>query len=446
MSLGPFKYIISGAMTTLILLVLFWNLKSINSGFDITFAIFAVTIFLLSYLLHVLWKLFQMKKELEKLNQEMKAQLQREDELKQMVKTINDSSIIAVTDLKGRIIEVNENFSRISGYSREELLGQDHRILNSGYHSKSFFKDLWQTILAGNTWSGEVRNRAKDGSLYWVQTFVSPLKDSSGNVTKFISVRLDITKSKKDEAMIMEQQGKLISSSRLASLGEMAGSIAHEINNPLGIISGRADQLLRYIKDGRGTKEFAEAKLEKIILATERIAKIIRGMRVFSRNGEADPFETFTVKDLIVDVLGLCQQRFIGNNIKLNVRVHTDAAIHGQMVQLGQVLLNLLNNAYDAVADLPEKWVEIDVIDTDGKVRFRVFDSGEGVPPELAEKIMQPFFTTKKVGQGTGLGLSIAKGIVEQHKGQLWIDLSQPHTCFVIEIPTCASRVNELAA
>lgn len=136
--------------------------------------IFAVATFLILYLGLLFFKLLHTKQKLEKLNQELEIQMTREEELKQMIRAINDSSIVAITDLQGKILDANDNFSHISGYSKSELLGQDHRILNSGHHSKEFFKGLWNCILGGNTWSGEIRNRAKDGSYYWVQTLISP--------------------------------------------------------------------------------------------------------------------------------------------------------------------------------------------------------------------------------------------------------------------------------
>lgn len=214
----------------------------------------------------------------------------------------------------------------------------------------------------------------------------------------------------------------------------MAGSIAHEINNPLTIIRGRSKQALTQL----GTSPESDGirkDLTKIVETVDRIARIIRGLRTFARNAENDPMSQVSVSAIIDNTLALCQERFKKHGIELKIYPVPEATITCREVQISQVLLNLLGNAFDAVTGLPVPWVSVTVKDLSNRVRIEVRDSGRGVSPENIDRIMEPFFTTKPVGAGTGLGLSISKGIVEDHHGSLFLDTSSSSTCFVFELP-----------
>jgi|GEM_PF-3796955 len=222
------------------------------------------------------------------------------------------------------------------------------------------------------------------------------------------------------------ERSRIISSAKWASLGEMAGGIAHEINNPVGIIQGKSNLLLKHIKVGTFTEEMATSELKKIAAMTERITKIVSGLRSFSRSADNDPTMRSDINELIEHVMSLCAERFKQHDIKIEVNRAPNLFIFCRSVQIEQVLLNLLNNAHDAVAPLKEKWVRVDVKDLGQRLEISITDSGFGIPPAVVEKMMQPFFTTKEVGKGTGLGLSISVGIIESHNGKLWYDSSSP--------------------
>lgn len=232
-----------------------------------------------------------------------------------------------------------------------------------------------------------------------------------------------------------EVRAVLLQSSKMASLGEMAGGVAHEINNPVGIIQGKASQLLKLLHNGSWTEEKGKEQLGKIVHETERIAKIVRGLRSFSRNAENDPLEPVSIRSVVDDVLGLCAERFSQHSVPLEISELPEVRIAGRASQLAQVLSNLLINSFDAVSALPEKWVRVNAEVTAEILRISVTDSGHGIPAAVADKMMQPFFSTKEVGKGTGLGLSISKGIIEDHGGKLWLDRNNAHTRFVIDLP-----------
>lgn len=232
------------------------------------------------------------------------------------------------------------------------------------------------------------------------------------------------------------QRSKSLESAKLASLGEMAGGIAHEINNPLAVINTRARHVQRALN--AAPPDVASAiKFAQIIEQTSnRIASIISGLRSFSRNGEKDPFEICKLESVLEDVLSLCSENMRNSGIQLTLtQRNSELQFHGRSVQISQVFINLLNNARDAIANMPEKWIEVSVESGSDHIKIRFIDSGHGIPENLHHKIMQPFYTTKAVGHGTGLGLSISKGIIEDHGGTLEIDRGCKNTCFIVTLP-----------
>jgi PAS domain S-box-containing protein len=254
-------------------------------------------------------------------------------------------------------------------------------------------------------------------------------KDQNGTLESYSLIVRDLRESK-------EQRLKLAASSKFASLGEMAGGIAHEINNPLSIITGKASLLEMEVLSQKLNPTKALDHLKKIQETAQRISKIIRGLRTFSRNAEQDPFLEVSLKTIIEDTLELCRERFRGNGVDLRVTPFDDISISCRATQIIQVLINLLGNAFDAVHDFSAPWVELGAKKLgQNRIQITVTDCGKGIPLEVASRLMEPFFTTKDVGKGTGLGLSISKGMIESHSGVLRYDPDQRNTTFVIELP-----------
>jgi PAS domain S-box-containing protein len=357
-------------------------------------------------------------------------------ELQDQKYALDQSAIVAQTDARGVITMVNDKFCEISGFSREELVGRDHRVVNSGVHPKSFFQELWKTIRSGQVWRGEVCNRKKNGDFYWVMTTITPFLDDEGKPYQYLAIRQDITELKLAQKKIFDQEAQLVSASRLSAIGEMAAAITHEINNPLGVILGRAEMIQTLAAKGSLEPANLQRLIETIMVTGKRIEKIVRGMKALAHQGDEEPFLQSNVRDMVTDALELCTQRFHNNGIRL-----ISPVIDGKMTlecrnhKIVQVLINLLNNAFDAVSELSDRWVELEISDAGDFIRFQVTDSGKGITNETQIKLFEPFFSTKRVQYGTGLGLSISRSIVAGHEGRLFYDRESANTRFIMELP-----------
>ena len=235
----------------------------------------------------------------------------------------------------------------------------------------------------------------------------------------------------------MYHEAQLVNASRLSAIGEMAAAITHEINNPLGVILGRAEMIENLASSGRLDEESIKRLVGTILVTGKRIEKIVRSMKTLAHRGnDEEPYVTYSVKEIVSDALELCTQRFRNHGIKLVTPAISDSLmIECHTHEVVQVLVNLLNNAFDAVEGLPEKWAELEVREDGAFVNFSVTDSGKGIPPEVLSKIFEPFFSKKRVQYGTGLGLSISRSIVAQHQGTMGYDAECPNTRFVISLP-----------
>jgi PAS domain S-box-containing protein len=274
------------------------------------------------------------------------------------------------------------------------------------------------------------------GNVLILHTKKVPIFDHAGNPKYLLGISEDITEKKQVERYMEDQRLKILHNARLTSLGEMASGLAHEINNPLGIIKMNVDQMRTFAEMGK----LDISRLMKISGAisstVDRIAKIIKGLRDFAGEGESGPFKIVKLRELISDTLDFCMAKFGRHGINLELAdIKDDLVLVCRGVEISQVILNLLNNAFDAVADKPDAFVKIDVVELKDEIEISVTDSGNGIPKEIASKIMQPFFTTKEIGKGMGLGLSISVGIVKAHHGQLYLDQTSNNTRFVIKLP-----------
>ncbi|MGZ3787754.1 MAG: CHASE domain-containing protein [Bacteriovorax sp.] len=341
-------------------------------------------------------------------------------------------------DIVNAKVSFTNNFEKILGYSVKEL--NDQGVWRKRIHPEDL-PMVTEKVRAhleqrAKNFVAEFRIKCSDEKFIWLLSRGMIVKrDEQSLPLRMVGTISDITSWKEAEAALNSQREKLMAQAKLSSLGEMAGGIAHEINNPLAIIIGKTTQLKRKLKNQ--SEDIVSNDLSVIENTSKRISSIIKGLSAFSRNAENDKMEKVLVPTLIQDTLELSRERFRFHSIHIKFDPDSCEKIYvlGRASQLLQVLINLLNNAYDAVENLSEKWVEINVSSHKGICTISVTDSGNGIPPAILEKMATPFFTTKPIGKGTGLGLSISKSIVEEHRGKLYYDGSSSHTRFVIELP-----------
>ena len=322
---------------------------------------------------------------------------------------LDQSAIVATTNVHGDITYVNDKFCEISKYSTEELLGHNHRILNSGLHPIEFFKEMYRTIGHGRVWRGEIRNRAKDGTLYWVDTTIVPFLHEDGRPRQYIAIRYDITERKRSEAALREQAA-------LAKVGKMAAVVAHEVRNPLAGIRGAMQVLGRRLPGD--TPE--QGVIVEVVKRIDALNDIVQDLLQFSRPYEPR-LQGFSISSLITGTIALLREDPRFAEVDIEVAVDEGEAA-GDLEQLKLVLLNLLINGAQAMSG--RGILRVSAAPSTGWLDVRIVDQGPGISPEARAHLFEPFFTTKH--RGTGLGLATARRILEAHRGTL--ELESPAT------------------
>jgi C4-dicarboxylate-specific signal transduction histidine kinase len=246
----------------------------------------------------------------------------------------------------------------------------------------------------------------------------------------FVFIKIRSLQRKSDE----EKQNR-IHMTRIQEIQEMSGTIAHEINNPLAVIMGSASAIKKVLTRNPIMKERALKKADLIVDTVNRISSIIQSMKNLSHKSETKTWDSFFLSDTLNDVINLSKDRFKHNQIKIMIEGNPKVPLFGQRNQIGQVILNLLNNSYDAIKNEKEKWIRIEIKQHKDIVEILVIDSGPKLSDEVIDKLMMPFFTTKELGKGTGIGLSISKTILKDHRGELSFLREEKHTTFRISLP-----------
>jgi len=356
--------------------------------------------------------------------------------------TLEEYSIVAITDAKGIITHANDNFCKISKYSREELLGQDHRIINSHHHPKSFFTDMWQTISKGNVWFGQIRNRAKDGQFYWVDTHIVPFKNEQGKILEYVAIRVDVTDKKLAEELALMQQEQLQHADKLASIGTLTTGVAHEINNPNQMILSNAETLSLICKEAfhlleeqlehpdsikiagipfREVMQEIPEMLHRVRDGSLRIKKIVDNLKNYARKEDLEKKAAVNMNIVVKSALVLAEAWIKKSTHHFSLELHEDLpTFMGLFHQIEQVVINLITNACQALDDLQQPLsIKTHVSSDQQFVVLKVHDGGKGISEENLKHILDPFFTTRRDSGGTGLGLYISHTIIEQHKGKL---------------------------
>jgi len=324
------------------------------------------------------------------------------DQIADLKRAIDHAAIVATTDVAGRITYVNDKFCEISKYSREELIGRDHRIINSGYYPKAFMKDLWHTIASGRVWHGEIRNRAKDGTLYWVDTTIVPFMDDRGKPYQYIAIRADITARKAAEERLAQQAA-------LARLGQMAAVVAHEVRNPLAGIKGAMQVLMGRRADGDPDWLI----MREVVARIDSLGDLVNDLMVFARPSPPHP-STFPLRPLLQEAIHALRRDPIASTIDVTLD-GGDVLVTADAQMIRAAMLNLLLNAAQAMDGHGS--IAVSLAHAGGRCTIDVRDTGPGVPMEICDRVFEPFFTTK--ARGGGLGLPIARRTAELHGGTL---------------------------
>jgi PAS domain S-box-containing protein len=305
---------------------------------------------------------------------------------------LDQAAIVALTDQRGIITYVNDKFCEISKYSRDELLGQDHRIINSGYHPKEFIRGLWRTIAQGNVWRGELRNLAKDRSVYWVDTTIVPLLNAEGKPRQYLAIRSDITQRK-----AMEQQ--LADQAALAQLGQLAAVVAHEVRNPLAGVKGSLQVLRSRAAIEPGDRHVIEAMIARLDTLNGKVEDILGFAR--PRSPVLEPVD---VRSVLADASAEAGANGPCPGVTLP---ETTAVVRADREMLRAIVLNLLMNACQSGSSEP---IEVAVSEEGDICRIDIADRGTGFGDTEPEQLFQAFHTTKK--SGTGLGLAITRRLI----------------------------------
>jgi two-component system cell cycle sensor histidine kinase/response regulator CckA len=329
---------------------------------------------------------------------------------------------VIVTDAQGTMVYVNPAFERVSGWSRQEMLGQNPRILKSGKHDAAFYQRMWKILNGGEVWQGRMVNRRKDGTLFEEDASISPVRDAAGRIVNYVAVKRDVT----DETRLALQ---LAQSQRVEAVGRLAGGVAHDFNNLLGIIMGYGGIVRRQLP----REDPLRGKVEEMVKAAERAADLTRQLLAFSRQQILQP----KILDLnsVVSEMETMLHRLIGEDVVLATQLEPQlGCVKADPGQIGQVIMNLAVNARDAMPEGGRITIETRSVELDADyaathpplrpgayVMLSVTDTGSGMDAATQALIFEPFFTTKEVGKGTGLGLATVYGIVKQSGGDVWV-------------------------
>lgn len=332
-------------------------------------------------------------------------------------------AIVAETDAKGTITYVNEMFCEVSGYSAEEMIGQNHRMLNSGHHPKSFFVEMWRTISSGKPWRGEIKNRAKDGSYYWVDTSIFPFLDSEGKVEQYLAIRRVITDRKEQEEAIRKANEELAMAND--EMERFVYTASHDLKSPIVTIRGFIGHLKQDVLNERTDRVLNF--VDRIEAATLKMQSHIDDLLDLSRIGRVrHESEEIEIGDLVVSIVHDHIDKVKDKHAKVVVEPQMPVvyAVREQMVQ---VFDNLIVNAlkYGCSGESPEIRIGSKVMDDD--IAFYVEDNGQGIAAEYQSKIFELFQRLETKENGTGVGLALVKRVMELNKGIVWVESEPGH-------------------
>jgi two-component system cell cycle sensor histidine kinase/response regulator CckA len=374
---------------------------------------------------------------------------QAEAEHHRLISAIEQTGeMILITDPAGVIQYVNPAFERVTGYTRQEAIGQNPRLLKSGKQDQAFYQHLWETISGGQNFQGQMVNKRKDGTFFTEEATITPVRDAAGRIINYVAVKHDITEHLRVAAQLQQAQ-------KMESVGRLAGGVAHDYNNMLSVILGYTELAMDKVK----LSEPLYYDLKEILNAAKRSAAITRQLLAFARKQTIAP-KVLDVNETVEGMLKMLR-RLIGEDIDLAWMPESHLwPVKIDPSQIEQILANLCVNARDAIAGVGKVTIETHMVTFDKAycddhpgfvpgdfVLLEASDDGCGMDKETLGHLFEPFFTTKEVGQGTGLGLAMVFGIVKQNKGVINV-YSEPGkgTTFKIYLPRHVGEAEAISA
>ena len=268
------------------------------------------------------------------------------------------------------------------------------------------------------------------------ETHLTPIKDAHGHITAVAGFSINVTTSLELEQFLDEERHRVFAAQRLNSLASITNGLAHEVNNPLAIISGYAEQLEDMVRSDHIPKDRVGFAARKIIEASHRCSNIIRALKDFSRDGSDDPFEYVPLSDLLKETIKACSQKIKSSGVQFEeINLNAPAPIHCRSAQIKQVLFNLMVNSIEACIKQPNSKMIVEILETNRQVLLRIADNGIGIPPSIRHRIFEPFFTTKEIGHGAGVGLSVSRGVMKDHHGDIEFRDDDGFTTFILSFP-----------
>ncbi len=424
----------------------FLLLWSFNNGWiDLEYGIVIDTVIFtllsLGYIVIVSMGLNKYDKKREVLEQSLKAANQ---ELAHFKKALDENAIVVITNKDDSIEYVNDKFCEISQYSREELLGQTHRIVNSGHHPESFFREMWETISSGKPWVGEIKNKAKDGSFYWVFTSIVPFTNDDGEIYRYLSIRHDITQRKEVEQLLSSQYIPTLERKN-KELEQFVFIASHDLQEPLRSVQSIVGLLEKEYK-GK-LDEVADEYLGFITKSTDRMADLIKGLLDYSRIGGKKILEEVDCNEILQEIQDDLGSYIASTNSKLTV--DELPRIHVYRTELRLLFQNLINNAIKFRKKDVAPEIHVSAVRENGHWRFSIADNGIGIAPQHHQKIFTIFHRihSRKDYDGTGIGLSHCQKIVGLFGGGIWVDSEPSHgSTFHFTIPINFKTYHETKA
>jgi hypothetical protein len=369
-----------------------------------------------------------------------------EDKLKLYIRAIEQSSVsLNITDSQGDIIYVNSGFTALSGYSSAEVIGRNPRFLKSGIHSNDFYRELWDTLLAGKNWTGELCNQNKEGNLYWVQATISPVVDSKGKITHFVAIKEDITEKKKMVEYLITAKEKAEESDRLKSA--FLANMSHEIRTPMNGILGFTELLLEPDLSSGQREQF----IEIVHKSGQRMLNTVTDIIEMSKIEAGMVYSNFTVNDInskLEELVTFFEPEATQKGLKISIKKvlsEQDKNLLTDVNMLNSIISNLLKNA---IKYTNSGFIEVGCSKKDDFIEFYIKDTGIGIPADRMEAVFERFIQADiadtRAFQGSGLGLTISKSYVEMLGGKIWVEsLEGQGSTFYFTLPSGKKKAEE---